>query len=139
LELVKSIGADRVLDYTKEDFTESGHTFDIIFDTVGKTSFSKAKKTLKKNGIFLEAAFGMGVFSHVLWTSLFGGKKAKIAATGLRPPTERTKDLILLKQLMEEGKIKPVIDKTYPMEKIVEAHRYVDKGHKKGNVVIKVQ
>ncbi|MCB2208265.1 MAG: NAD(P)-dependent alcohol dehydrogenase [Bacteroidetes bacterium] len=139
VDLVKSIGADTVLDYTKEDFTESVHAYDIIFDAVGKTSFSKAKKSLKKNGVFLEAAFGMGVFTHVLWTSFFGGKKAKIAATGLRPPTERTKDLILLKQLMEEGKIKPVIDKTYPMEKIVEAHRYVDKGHKKGNVVIKVQ
>ena len=87
----------------------------------------------------LKLALGLGIFPHVLWTSLFGGKKAKIAATGLRPPAERTKDLVLLKQLMEEGKIKPVIDKTYPMEEIAKAHAYVDKGHKKGNVVIKVQ
>jgi NADPH:quinone reductase-like Zn-dependent oxidoreductase len=139
VELVKSIGADKVIDYTKEEFTESGHTYDIIFDAVGKTRFSKAKKVLKKNGIFLEAAFGMGVFAHVLWTSLFGRKKAKTAATGLRPPKERAKDLFLLKKLMEEGKIKPVIDKTYPLEEIANAHTYVDKGHKKGNVVIKVQ
>ncbi len=139
VELVKSIGADMVIDYTKEDFTQSGNTYDIIFDAVGKISFSKAKKALKKDGIFLEAGMNLGIISNVLWTSLFGKKKAKIAATGLRPPMERTKDLILLKQLLEAGKIKPVIDKTYPIEEIAKAHAYVDKGHKKGNVVIKVQ
>jgi len=139
LEMVKSLGAVNVIDYTKEDYTKLGLTYDIIFDAVGKTNFSKAKKVLNKNGVFLESGIGLGIFPHVLWTSIFGSKKAKIAATGLRPPAERIKDLVLLKQLMEEGKIKPVIDKTYPMEKIVEAHRYVDKGHKKGNVVIKVQ
>ncbi len=139
VELVKSIGADKVLDYTKDDYTRTGDTYNIIFDAVGKTSFSKAKKVLNKNGIFLEAAVGMSVFTHVLWTSLFGGKKAKIAATGLRPPKERKKDLLILKKLMEEGNIKSVIDKTYPLEEIAKAHAYVDKGHKKGNVVIKVQ
>jgi NADPH:quinone reductase-like Zn-dependent oxidoreductase len=139
VELVKSIGADKVIDYTKEDFTQSGNTYDVIFDAVGKTTFSKAKKALNKNGVFLEAGIGLGIFPHVLWTSISGSKKAKIAATGLRPPKERTKDLVLLKQLLEEGKIKPVIDKTYPMNEIVKAHAYVDKGHKKGNVVIRVQ
>jgi len=139
VELVKSIGADKVIDYTKEDFTKSGLTYDIIFDAVGKISFSKARKALKKDGIFLEAGMSFGIISNVLWTSLFGKKKAKIAATGLRPPKERAKDLLTLKSLMEEGKIKPVIDKTYPLEEIVKAHAYVDKGHKKGNVVIAVQ
>jgi NADPH:quinone reductase-like Zn-dependent oxidoreductase len=138
LELVKSLGADTVIDYTKEDFTKTGKTYDIIFDTVGKTSFSRCKSSLTQNGIFLEAGIGLGIFPHVLWTSLFGGKKAKIAATGLRSPQERTKDLMLLKELMEAGKIKPVIDKRYPLEQIAEAHRYVDAGHKKGNVVITV-
>jgi NADPH:quinone reductase-like Zn-dependent oxidoreductase len=138
LELVKSLGADTVIDYTKEDFTKTGETYDIIFDTVGKTSFSRCKSSLTQNGIFLEAGIGLGIFPHVLWTSLFGGKKAKIAATGLRSPQERTKDLMLLKELMEAGKIKPVIDKRYPLEQIAEAHRYVDAGHKKGNVVITV-
>jgi NADPH:quinone reductase-like Zn-dependent oxidoreductase len=138
VELVKSIGADKVIDYTKDDFTESGQTYDIIFDAVGKVSYSKAKKALKKDGIFLEAGMGLGIILNVIWTSLFGNKKAKIAATGLRPPKERAKDLLHLKSLMEEGKIKPVIDKTYPLEQIAKAHTYVDKGHKKGNVVITV-
>ncbi|MGD9900196.1 MAG: NAD(P)-dependent alcohol dehydrogenase [Calditrichaceae bacterium] len=137
-ELVKSLGAGKVIDYTKQDFTGTGQSYDIIFDTVGKISFTHAKKSLTENGIFLEAGIGLGIMPPVLWTSITGGKKAKIAATGLRPPKERTKDLILLRELMEAGKIKPVIDRRYGIADIVEAHRYVDKGHKKGNVVITV-
>lgn len=136
--LVKSLGASIVFDYTKEDFTRSGQTYDIIFDTVGKTSFSRCKSSLKEKGIFLEAGIKLGVLFQVIWTSIFGSKKAKIAATGLRPPNERTIDLIFLKELLETGKIKPVIDTSYPLEQIAEAHSYVDKGHKKGNVVITV-
>ncbi len=138
-ELVQSLGADKVIDYTKEDFTKSGQTYDIIFNTVHKTSFSRCKSVLKQEGVYLEAAFGLSIFPQVLWTSMIGGKKAKIAATGLRPASERTKDLNYLKELIEAGKIKPVIDRRYPLEEIAEAHRYVDKGHKKGNVVITVQ
>lgn len=138
LEMVKSIGASNVFDYTKEDFAKSGQTYDIIFDTVGKISFSYCKNALTQKGIFLEAGIGMGIFPHVIRTTIMGSKKARIAATGLRSPKERTKDLILLKELMEKGKIKPVIDRSYPLEEIVEAHRYVDKGHKKGNVVITI-
>jgi NADPH:quinone reductase-like Zn-dependent oxidoreductase len=138
VELVQTLGTDSVIDYKKEDFTGNGKTYDIIFDTVGKTTFSRCKKSLKQKGIFLESGIGLGIFPHVLFTSMIGGKKAKIAATGLRPPHERTKDLLLLKELMEKGKIKPVIDRSYPMEQIVEAHRYVDKGHKRGNVAITV-
>ncbi|MEQ8676248.1 MAG: NAD(P)-dependent alcohol dehydrogenase, partial [Aggregatilineales bacterium] len=125
VELVKSLGADHVVDYTKEDFTENGRTYDIIFDTVGKITFSHSKKSLKPEGIFLEAGMGMGTMGAVLMTSLFGRKKAKIAATGLRPPHERVKDLNLLKELMEDGTIIPVIDRCYPLEQITEAHRYV--------------
>jgi NADPH:quinone reductase-like Zn-dependent oxidoreductase len=136
LELVRSLGADKVIDYTEEDFIRDGQTYDIIFDTVGKTSFSRCKSSLKQKGIYLEAGFGMAIFPQVLWTSMVGGKKARIAATGLRPPREKIKDLIFLKELMEVGKIKPVIDRRYPLEQIAEAHRYVDTGHKKGNVVI---
>jgi len=136
LDMVKSIGADDVIDYTKVSFNKTDKTYDIIFDTVGKITFSNCKSSLKPKGIFLEAGIGLGIMRYVLLTSLFGSKKAKIAATGLRPPKERTKDLILLKKLMEEGKIKPVIDKRYPLEQISEAHLYVDKGHKKGNVII---
>ncbi|MEZ5083244.1 MAG: NAD(P)-dependent alcohol dehydrogenase [Bacteroidales bacterium] len=131
IELVKSLGAHKAIDYIKEDFTKSSQTYDIIFDTVGKTSFSRCKSSLKKKGIFLEAGIGMGIMPHILWTSMVGNKKAKIAATGLRSPKERTKDLIFLKELMQAGKIKPVIDRSYPLDQISEAHAYVDKGHKK--------
>ncbi|KOF04407.1 Zn-dependent oxidoreductase [Roseivirga seohaensis subsp. aquiponti] len=138
LELVSSLGADHVIDYKNEDFTKNGQQYDIIFDAVGKIKYSKAKKALTKEGRFLEAGIGFNVLGHVLITALFGKKKALIATTGLRPPAERTKDLHLLKSLLEEGRIKPVIDKTYTFSNIAEAHRYVDLGHKKGNVVIRM-
>jgi NADPH:quinone reductase-like Zn-dependent oxidoreductase len=146
LELVKSLGADKVIDYTNEDFTKSGQTYDIIFDTVGKISFSYCKSSLKQKGIFLEAALTPAIIPQMLWTSMIGnlplrqaGKKAMIAFTGLRPGSERTKDLIFLKELMEAGKIKAVIDRSYPLDQIAEAHKYVDTGHKKGNVVITME
>ena len=135
-DMVKSIGADYAIDYTKEDFTKNGLSYDIIFDAVGKIKFSNCKKSLSSKGVFLESGIDLGVFKHVIWTSIFGNKKAKIAATGLRPPLERTKDLNLLKELIRDGIIKPVIDRSYSLEHITEAHAYVDKGHKKGNVVI---
>jgi NADPH:quinone reductase-like Zn-dependent oxidoreductase len=138
LELVKSLGADKVIDYTKEDFTRTGQTFDIVFDTVGKTSFSRCKSSLKQGGIFLEAALTAAILPQMLWTSRIGGKKAMIAFTGLMPASERTENLIFLKELIEAGKIKAVIDRRYPLEQMTEAHRYVEKGHKKGNVVITV-
>ena len=113
VELVKSLGADHVMDYTQEDFTQRGETYDVIFDAVAKFSPSRAKKALKKTGLYLNVhtASGSG---------------------------EKIEELIFLKQLMEAGKLKPVIDRRYPLEQIVEAHRYVDTGHKKGNVAITI-
>ena len=136
--LVESLGAHKVIDYTKEDFTRSGQTYDIIFDTVGKTSFSRCKGSLKQKGIFLEAAVTRAILPQMLWTSIIGGKRAKLTTTGLRPASARTKDLIFLKELVEAGKIKAVTDRCYSLEQMAEAHRYVDRGHKKGNVVITV-
>ncbi len=138
LKLVKSLGADKVIDYTKNDFTKSGQTYDIIFDVVAKSSFSHCKSSLKQSGVYLSTFPLLAIILQMLWTSKIGSKKAIFAATGLRPSSEKTKDLIFLTELIEAEKIKSVIDRVYPLEQIVEAHRYVDKGHKKGNVVITV-
>ncbi|MFZ0455535.1 MAG: NAD(P)-dependent alcohol dehydrogenase [Ignavibacteriaceae bacterium] len=139
LEMVKSIGADKVIDYTKENFIKNGEKYDIIFDTVGKNSFADCKNSLLKNGIFLTAVISTAILLQMLWTSKIGTKKAQIAFTGLRSAGDKAKDLGLIKELIESGKINAVIDKTFSLEQIAEAHSYVDKGHKKGNVVITVK
>jgi len=133
LEMVKSLGADKVIDYTQEDFTKSGETYDIIFDVVGWRSFSRCKSSLKEKGIYLLTNPGLSMFVQILWTSMIGGKKAKWVASALKAKAE---DLNFIKELVEAEKIKSVIDRRYPLEQIAEAHRYVEKGHKKGNVVI---
>ena len=112
MDMVRSLGADHVIDYTKEDFTESGQTYDAIFDAVAKITSSDSKNSLKKNGLFLSVS---------------------------SPTREKTENLIFLKELIEVGKITAVIDRCYPLEQIVEAHKYVETGHKKGNVVITVE
>jgi NADPH:quinone reductase-like Zn-dependent oxidoreductase len=134
IELVKSLGANHVIDYTKEDFTRSNKSYDIIFDTVGKTSFAACKHRLTKNGQFLAGSGGLGVFWQMLWTSLFSSKKVKAGVSS------ESKDILqVILELTEKGNFKPVIDRSYPLEEIVEAHRYVDSGRKRGNVVITVQ
>jgi NADPH:quinone reductase-like Zn-dependent oxidoreductase len=132
--LVRSLGADRVIDYTQEDFTTSGETYDIIMDTVvGKTSFSRCKGSLKPKGLYLAVAGGLQEMVQMLWTAIRGSKKVVFGSAA-----ERKEDLAFIKELVEAGKLKPVIDRCYPLEQIVEAHRYVEQGHKKGNVVVTV-
>ena len=134
VELVKSLGADKVIDYTKEDFTKNGQVYDIIFDTSGKSPFSGCVKSLTLKGIYLRAVhMSLSPVVRGLWTSMISSKK--VIGGGVR---ERKENLIFLKTLVETGKLKPVVDRRYPFEQIAEAHKYVDKGHKKGNVAITV-
>ena len=145
LELVKSLGADKVIDYTEEDCTQSGQSYHIIFDAVSvydavsQSSFSRCKGSLRQEGVYLSFVFGLPILLQMLWTSKVGSKKAIFSATGLRPVPERLIFLKELKELIEAGKIKQVIDRRYPLEQIAEAHRYVEEGHKKGNVVITME
>ena len=134
LELVKSLGSDNVIDYTKEDFTQNGKTYDIIFDTSGKSSFSGCLSSLKNNGIYLRAVhINLLPILRGLWTSITSSKKV-IGGVAI----ERKADLIFLKELIEMGRMKSIIDRRYSLEQTAEAHRYVEQGHKKGNVVITV-
>lgn len=132
IELVKSLGADKVIDYTQEDFTRNGETYDIIFDTVGKSSFARCQNSLTQNGCYLPT---VGLINTVLklWTSMKGGKRV-ISGMSI----EKKAALAFLRELFEAGTLKPVIDRLYPLEQIAQAHEYVEKGHKKGNVVITV-
>lgn len=131
LELVKSLGADFVVDYTKEDFTKIEKTYDLIFDTVGKTSFAKCKHSLKGNGIYLAAVAGLPQFARMIVTSAGRHKKLKGGVASMKKA-----DLLFLKELIEEGKIRSVIDRRYPLDQVAAAHKYVETGHKHGSVVI---
>jgi NADPH:quinone reductase-like Zn-dependent oxidoreductase len=135
VKLVKSLGADKVIDYTKEDFSENGVTYDVIFDTIGKSPFSGSVKSLKDGGYYLRAVnISPSSLIKGLWTKITSRKKV-VGGT-----SEETKEnLIFLKELIKAGKFKPVIDRKFPLEQIAAAHRYVDKGHKKGSVVITIK
>jgi NADPH:quinone reductase-like Zn-dependent oxidoreductase len=129
IEMVKSLGAHKVIDYTKEDFTKNGQTYDVIFDAVIKTSFSQCKSSLIQKGVFITVDFPL---LTAFWTSIAGNRKVVFGIAN------KIEDLTFLRALIEGGKIKTVIDRIYPLEQTAKAHRYVDRGHKKGNVVINV-
>jgi NADPH:quinone reductase-like Zn-dependent oxidoreductase len=139
IELVKTLGAAAVIDDTKEDFTKNDQTFDIIFDTEGRSSFSKCKGLLSINGVYLSFFISLSILLQTMWTSKFGSKKAVFSATGLLPITTRLNFLKELTELFEEGNIRPVIDRCYPLDQISEAHRYIEQGAKKGSVVITLE
>jgi NADPH:quinone reductase-like Zn-dependent oxidoreductase len=134
LELVRSLGASHVVDYTKDDFTKNGETYDIIVDTVGTAPFARSKGSLKDGGRLLVVLGGFGDLLRAPWASLTSNKKVVAG-----PAAERVEDLRVLAELAESGELKPVIDRSYPLEQIVEAHRHVDSGRKRGSVVVTVQ
>jgi len=135
VELVKSLGADRVIDYTKEDFTKLDETFDVVFDAVGKSTFFKCKALLKPDGIYFSTELGPYWQNPLLalWTLYLSRKKVMFPI-----PKHTKEDIEFFKELIEAGKYKPVIDRRYPLEQIIEAYKYVEKGQKTGNVVITV-
>ena len=141
LDMLRSIGADQVIDYTQEDFTKSGQSYDFILDVVSKSSFSDSIRSLKQNGRYLIVNPGLSQMVRGRWTSMIsrlpGRQTGKKEIFGAAYP--KSEDLIFLKELVEAGKIESVIDRCYPLEQIPEAHRYVETGHKKGNVVITVE
>ena len=134
LDMLRSIGADQVIDYTQEDFTKSGKIYDFILDVIGKSSYSGSIRSLKQNGRYLIANPWPSQMVRGRWTSMTNSKKVLFGAA-----SPKTEDLNFLKELIEAGKMRSVIDRRYPLEHIAEAHRYVETGHKKGNVVITVQ
>ena len=133
VEMVKSAGADDVVDYTQADFRQNGAVYDIILDTVGKMPFHDCKNSLTPNGTYLAVAGGVREMRQMMGNAMRGGKKVMAGSS-----SESQEDLIFIKGLVEAGKLKPVVDRCYPLEEMVEAHRYVDSGRKRGNVVISV-
>ncbi len=130
---IKNLGAGKAIDYKKEDFTKSLETYDLIFDILGTSSFSKVKASLKPNGIYFSVSFKMKKLLQMLWTKIRRGKQVRCALA-----TRKQEDLNFIKKLIQEGKMIAIIDKYFPLEKTSEAHRYMESGNKKGNVVIKV-
>lgn len=137
IDMVKKLGADRVIDYTTQDFTSNANTYDLIYDTVGVRSFSECRTALTENGVYASPVLGMPLLKDMMVTSVFGRKKAKFSATGALPLRKTKRLLEMLLEIIEEGNLRGIVDRTYPLEQLAEAHRYIDKGHKKGNVVLK--
>ena len=133
LEYLKSLGADRVIDYTEEDFAQNGETYDLIFDILGRSSYSRCKNSLKPKGIYLLASFKMKALLQMLWTGMVGSKKVICVLS-----SEKSEDLVFVKELIEAGKYKSIVDRCYPLEQAAEAHRYAESGLKRGQVVITV-
>ena len=133
VEIVRSLGADKVIDYTREDFTKNGQTYDVIFDAVGKHSFRRCEGSLNRGGFYLATDLWQNLVL-ALWTSRIGDKRVVFPI----PPRYTKKDVLFLKQLIEAGKYRAVIDRCYPLEQVIEATRYVETGQKTGNVVLTI-
>ncbi|MHA6299962.1 NAD(P)-dependent alcohol dehydrogenase [Devosia sp. CAU 1758] len=138
LGFLRDLGADHVIDYSAEDFTGRRGAYDLIFDTVGKVPFGKARRALTSDGVYLSPVLGLGLLLRMLWTGKFGRRKAMFSATGLLPHAELSSRLTEVKALIEDGALKTIIDRRYGLDQIAEAHEYVQSGHKRGNVVLEI-
>ncbi|MEM9326597.1 MAG: NAD(P)-dependent alcohol dehydrogenase [Bacteroidota bacterium] len=136
VEMVKSLGADHVIDYTKDDFTQTDVRYHVIFDTVGKSSFEASKRILTARGLYLSPVFGLSQLITMVATSRSKGKRAIVSATGLRKNEEKMEDFLTLRDLLAQGKLRVPIDRTYQLPQAAAAHQYVETGHKRGNVVL---
>jgi NADPH:quinone reductase-like Zn-dependent oxidoreductase len=136
LRLVRKLGAESVLDYTRSDFTRAGRRYDVIFDVAGTSSFSRCRRVLSAGGVYLTTAPSPAIFAAMPWTARFGSRRAVIAFTGLRAAAEKRRDLLVIKELAEASALVPVVGARYPLARIGDAYRHVDAGHKKGNIVV---
>lgn len=138
MELVRSLGADAVIDRTTGDFTKATAAYDVIFDAVGKSNFAQCRNALKPGGIYLTTVPSLGILVRMILGADKAGKRGKLATTGLRPTPDKRKDLLVLKAMLEAGTLRGVIDRRYPLAEIAEAHRYVEQGTKAGDVIITI-
>jgi NADPH:quinone reductase-like Zn-dependent oxidoreductase len=136
VRLVRKLGAESVVDYTRTDFTRAGHRYDVIFDVAGTSSFLRCRRVLNPGGVYLTTAPSPAIFAQMPWTARFGSRRAVIAFTGLRPASEKRQDLLVIRELAEASALVPVVGGRYSLDRIADAYRHVDAGHKKGTIVL---
>jgi len=136
LRLVRKLGAESVVDYTRTDFSRAGRRYDVIFDVAGTSSFGRCRRALNPGGVYLTTAPSPAIFVQMPWTARFGSRRAVVAFTGLRAAAEKHKDLLVIRELAEASALVPVVGACYPLARIADAHRRVDAGHKKGTIVV---
>jgi NADPH:quinone reductase-like Zn-dependent oxidoreductase len=136
VRLVRKLGAESVIDYTRSDFTRAGRRYDVIFDVAGTSSFGRCRRVLSGGGVYLTTAPSPAIFAAMPWTARFGSRRAVVAFTGLRAAAEKRRDLLVTKELAEASALVPVVGACYPLARIADAYRHVDAGHKKGNIVV---
>ena len=136
VRLVRKLGAESVLDYTRTDFTRAGRSYDVIFDVAGTSSFGRCRRVLNRGGVYLTTAPSPAIFVQMPWTARFGSRRAVVAFTGLRSASEKREDLLVIRELAEASALTPVVGACYPLARIADAHRHVDAGHKKGSIVV---
>ena len=139
LRLVRKLGAESVVDYTRTDFSRAGRRYDVIFDVAGTSSFGRCRRVLNPEGVYLTTAPSPAIFVQMPWTARFGSRRAVVAFTGLRPAAEKQRDLLVIRELAEASALTPVVGACYPLARIADAYRRVDAGHKQGNVVVTLE